>query len=407
MALVSSRHGRLLFLANNGDRRAKLVVELRKEPIRFLSTIQIGITIAGLLAGAFSGARLSGVFALFLSTNFPILREVAHEGAFVVVILLMTLFTLVFGELIPKRIAISNPETIAISLADFINHLIRFAVPFNRLLSFVSNGLLRLFGISDTPNINVTTDEVKHFLIEGVEAGVLEAKERELLDGVMRLADRSIKTIMTPRTDLFWVDYKDPPEVLQKRVVQCPYALMVIADGSIDEPMGVVFKKDLLSQVLDGSCNALDIKAALCQPILVSEDANTLGVIEMFRNYPVHCAFVLDEYGSLQGLVTLTDIIHGITGHLADDNIVNANPIKLEDGSWIMHGDMCIIDLERYLSIPRVELASYHTLGGHLLSLFGRIPKIGDRAEIGNWVLEVIAMEGRRVSKVLIVAKLK
>jgi len=401
MALVSSRRSRLLFLANSGDRRARAVLDLLKSPTRFLSTIQMGITVAGLLAGAFSGARLAKALAAFLEVNVPFLDTAANEIAFVSVIFLMTLFTLIFGELIPKRIAFARPESVALFLADFVTYMTVLAVPFNYLLSVSSNVIMRLCRIPEGPSSKVSADEVKHFLSEGVEAGILGASEGEMLEGVMRLADRPVKTIMTPRTSLFWVDCNDPSEVLQQSIVKCPYALVVVANGSIDDVMGVVFKKDLVSQVLDKNYVGIDIKSLLRQPVMVPEGVNTLGLIEIFRQYPVHCAFILDEYGSLQGLVTLTDIIHGITGHLADTHTENMEPTKCEDGSWILYGDTDVSEIERCLNIPKVELANYHTLGGHLLALFGRIPDVGDKVIIGDWTLEIVEIDSRRIGKVL------
>lgn len=403
MALVSARKSRLGPLAEDGDPRARRAIDLGENPNRFLSSVQIGITLVGLLAGAASGAQLSGRLGGWLIDTFPSLGPAADEIAFAVVIVFMTFFTLVFGELVPKRIAIAHPEPIALAVGAPVALVSRVAAPFVSLLSVSSNAVLKLVGVRESTGGDVTEDEVMHVLAEGVQAGVLDPEEREMLEGVMRVADRPVRAIMTPRPDLFWIDPSDPPEQVRREVAECPYSLVVVGKGSIDEPIGVVYKKDLLADALAG--RDLDVAAALKQPIVVPENAPVLKLLQGFRDTPVHCAFVVDEYGSLEGLVTLTDIVEGIAGDLADVDAPHGGPVRREDGSWLLDGDTDIDDLERLVGLDDLERGSYHTLGGLMLSVMNRIPNAGDKALIGDFVFEVMDMDGRRIDKVLVSPK--
>jgi putative hemolysin len=400
MALVSARRSRLQPLADEGDLRARRVIALSEEPTKFLSAVQIGITVVGLLAGASSGARLSERLAGFLADVLPVLASFSSQIAFVVVIVLMTFFTLIFGELVPKRLALARPEAVAIALGLLVQIVTVVGAPFVSLLSVTSNAVVGLLGIADKSGSDVTEEEVKHVLAEGVESGALAPDERDMLEGVMRVANRPVRAIMTPRTDLYWVDLGDSPETLRREVIDCPYSLVVAARGSIDDTTGVLFKKDLLADALAG--RPLDVEAHLRKPIVVAESAEVLKLLAIFRANPVHCAFVVDEYGSLQGLVTLTDIIEGIAGDLADVDALASGPVRRDDGSWLYDGDADIEDVERQFDLPERDHGGYHTLGGLILSVLNRIPTEGDRAVIGSWVFEVVDMDGRRIDKVLV-----
>lgn len=400
MALVSARKSRLAPLAEDGNTRARLAMELGEEPARFLSSVQIGITVSALLVGASSGARFSASLSIWLKETFPASAPFADEGAFIVVIVLMTFVTLVFAELVPKRIAIARPEAIAMAVVGPINVISKVAAPIVVLLAIVSNGVLRIIGVRDDQNAEVTEEEVKHILTEGVEAGVLHPEEREMLEGVMRLADRPVRAIMTPRPDLFWVDRRDPPDQIRREIAECPYSLVVVADNEIDEAAGVVYKKDLLDDALAGK--PFDLAQHIRQPVVVPENAPVLKLLDLMRGTLVHCAFVVDEYGSLQGLITLTDIMEGITGDFADFDAPHGGPFRREDGSWLIDGDTAIDELERLIDLPDLEHGSYHTLGGLLLSVMNRIPTEGDKAEIGNFVFEVVDMDSRRIDKVMV-----
>jgi putative hemolysin len=403
MALVSARKSRLAPLAEDGNARAQLAIELGEEPARFLSSVQIGITVSALLVGASSGARFSASLSQWIKETFPAITPFADESAFLVVIVAMTFVTLVFAELVPKRIAIARPEAIAMSVVGPIRIISKVASPFVALLAIVSNGVMRIVGVRDDQSADVTEEEVKHILTEGVESGVLDPEEREMLEGVMRLADRPVRAIMTPRPDLFWIDRRDPPEQVSREIAECPYSLVVVADNGIDDASGVIYKKDLLDDALAGK--PFDFLKHLRQPVVVPENAPVLKLLELMRGTLVHCAFVVDEYGSLQGLITLTDIMEGITGDFADFDAPHGGPFKREDGSWLIDGDTAIDELERLIDLPDLEHGSYHTLGGLLLSVMNRIPTEGDKAEIGNYVFEVVDMDSRRIDKVMVSPK--
>jgi len=401
MALVSARKPRLVALAENGDRRARRALDLGEHPGRFLSAVQIGITLAALIAGATSGAQLSDRFADTLIETFPRFAWAAKETAFAVVMVAMTFVTIVFAELVPKRVAIARPEAISLAVADLVEIFSRATAPFVTLLVATSNRILRLMKIDEGSGADVTEDEVMHVLAEGVESGVLEPEEREMLEGVMRVADRPVRAVMTPRPDLYWIDPNDPPERITREVAECPYAALIVAEGSIDEPAGLLYKKDLLRDALEG--RPLDWKAHLKQPLVVPETAPVLKLLERFRGTQVHAAFVVDEYGGLQGLVTLTDIVEGIAGDFADVDAPHVSgPFKRDDGSWLIDGDTSIDELERLVDLPELDHSGYHTLGGLMLKALNRIPTEGDKARIGDWSFEVVDMDGRRIDKVLI-----
>lgn len=401
MALVSARRARLVALAEDGDRRARRAVDLGEHPGRFLSAVQIGITLTGLVAGASSGAQLSERLAEWMIATWPTFAWAAKQTSFVLVIMVMTFVTIVFAELVPKRIAIARPEPIAIAVSGLVDVFSRVTAPFVTLLNGTSNLVLRRLGIGDTANTEVTEDEVIHVLAEGVQSGVLEPEEHEMLEGVMRVADRPVRALMTPRPDLWWIDPKDPPERIRAEILDCPYSAMVVAEGSIDEPIGLLYKKDLLRDAVEG--RPLDPAAHLKQPIVVPENAPVLKLLERFRGTPVHAAFVVDEYGGLQGLVTLTDIVEGIAGDFADvDAPQVSGPLHRDDGSWLIDGDEAIDELERLVDLPELEHGGYHTVGGLMLSVLNRIPTEGDKATLGDWIFEVVDMDGRRIDKVLI-----
>ena len=403
MALVSARKSRLAPLAEAGDRRAALAMELGENPTRFLSSVQIGITVSALLVGASSGAQFSDSLSHWLKATAPEFTRFADETAFLIVIVLMTFVTLVFAELIPKRVAIARPEAISLAVVDAIVIISRVGAPFVALLSLTSNAVMRLLRVDDTSDTEVTEEEVKHILTEGVESGALEPEEREMLEGVMRVADRPVRAIMTPRPDLYWIDLRDPPEQIQRDIAESPYSLLVVAHHSIDDASGVVYKKDLLTAALTGQ--PLEIARHVKQPVVVPENAPVLKLIELMRGTPVHCAFVVDEYGSLQGLITLTDIIEGITGDFVDVDAPHGGPVRREDGSWLIDGDTSIDDLERLIDLPDLVQGSYHTLGGLMLTVLNRIPTEGDRATIGGYLFEVVDMDARRIDKVLVSPK--
>jgi putative hemolysin len=404
MALVSARKARLAALAEDGDRRARRAVELGEHPGRFLSAVQIGITLTALVAGASSGAQLSDRLADWVIETWPTFAWAAKQTSFVLVIMVMTFITIVFAELVPKRLAIARPEPIALAVAGFVDVFSRATSPIVTLLNGTSNVLLRRLGIDETSVTDVTEDEVMHVLAEGVQSGVLEPEEREMLEGVMRVADRPVRAVMTPRPDLYWIDPKDPPDRLRGEILDCPYSAMVVAEGSVDEPIGLLYKKDLLRDVVEG--RPIDPMAHLKEPLVVPESAPVLKLLERFRDTPVHAAFVVDEYGGLQGLVTLTDIVEGIAGDFADvDAPQVSGPKRRDDGSWLFDGDEAIDELERLIDLPELEHGGYHTVGGLMLSMLNRIPTEGDKAEVGDWIFEVVDMDGRRIDKVLISPK--
>ena len=400
MAIVSSRRLRLMSMSEQGDPGAKVALKLFDEPSRFLSAVQIGITLVGTLAAAVSGAtlaeRLGGVL-----NDVSWIAPRGEEVAFGLVVVAITFLSVIFGELVPKRIALSNPELIAARVARPLNLIARLARPLVTLMQWASAGTLWLLRIKLTPNQGVTEEEVKTVLAEGAEAGVIEHEERRMMEEVLRLADRSVESIMVPRRDIYWIDLGDGDEKVRQEIRESPYSRILVGqDGGLDEPLGVVMKKDLLNALLAGK--PFDVRAALQQPIYVPESATALNVLQLFKTQPVHFGIVVDEYGSIQGIVTPNDLMSAIAGELQEDD-APATPSVLarQDGSYLVDGRCDLSELEDALGLKLDRDADFHTAAGLALEAFRRLPREGEIATWEDWTIEVMDMDGPRIDKLL------
>lgn len=398
LALVSVRRARLKVLERKGVSGAATAVALAEDPQRFLPTVQVGITLVGILAGVFGGARIAQPLAQALAAV-PLLSPVATSLALAIVVVLITYLTLVLGELVPKQLALRRPEAIATAAAKPIALLARATAPVVWLLGHSSSLILRLIGQSRAAMQTVTEDELKALLAEGTKAGVLETEEREMIERVLRLADKPVRAIMTPRTELAWIDRTDPKREIAATLKAAPHSRFVVCDGSVDNVVGVVQAKDILDRLLDGG--ELSVAAALRQPIVVPDTVTALDALERLKSDALGLALVMDEYGSFEGVVTAGDVLEAIVGDAAEPAPPGAAGAQQGEGTLVMDGMMPVDEVKARLSLPDLPAeGSYHTLAGLLLALLRRVPRTGDRIVFGGWRFEVLAMDGRRVDRV-------
>ena len=400
LAVVSARRGRLQRLASEGDSGAQVALELASEPDKFLSSVQIGITLIGILTGAFSGATLAGKLGQWLR-GFPLIAPYGSTIALVVVVMAITYLTLIFGELVPKQIALGNADGVAARVARPMRLVARVGGPLVAALGWSSRVVLRLLGVQPRRDQTVTEEEIISLVAEGAESGVFAKMERRMIEGVLRLADRPVRSIMTPRRNVVWIDPDDDPQEIVHRVLACDFSRFLVCRGSVDEVIGVVRKKDLLNLCLTG--NPLDLRSVGRQPLVVPETVSVLKTLDLFRSRPVHMAIVVDEYGSLEGVVTQTDILEAIAGDLPSftDEADDPEIVQRDDGSLLLDGMLVIDDLREALSFRNVPEGDYSTLAGLLLRLLARIPQVGEHVEVNGWRLEVVDMDARRIDKVL------
>jgi putative hemolysin len=401
LAVVSSRKLRLQAMARKHVRGAAAALALAEDPHRFLPTVQVGITLVGVLAGAFGGATLAERLGAVLDAH-PAIAPNGEPIAFGIVVALITLASIVLGELVPKTLALRRPEPLAAALAPLLTALARIAAPAVWLLKTLSGLVLRLFGGERPPESAVTEEEVKALVQESAAAGVIEQEERQMIERVLRLPDRSIRAVMTPRTEIAWLDRADPPDEIIAQLRATPHARFVVCDGSLDNVVGVVRAKDLLDQVLGGE--TLRLAAALRRPKALPDSMSVLAALEMMRQEPLGIALVVDEYGSFEGIVTAFDMLEAIVGEVAGD-ITEGAPscAQRPDGSWLMDGLLPADEVRSRLGLQALPgEGDYNTLAGLILTLAGRIPSEGDQVRWQGHVFEIVDMDGRRIDKVLV-----
>lgn len=403
IAVISSRKARLQRMAAGGDRRARAALELAEEPDRFLSTVQIGITLVGILAGAFGGATIAEHLGIVID-RVPALNPYGEALGLTVVVLVITYLSLVVGELVPKRVGMNNPEGIARIVARPMTALSRLASPVVHLLSFSTSAVLRLLRTRPPEGPPVTEDEVRVMIEQATDAGVFEQAERDMVESIFRLGDRRVTALMTPRPDMAWLDINSPAEEVTRRISASHYSRLPVCDRHPDNVLGMVKAKDLLSAVLSG--RPLDLRASLRQPLFVPESMTALRLLELFRESRGHVAIVVSEHGSVEGLVTLTDVLEAIVGDLVPPG-GQAEPlaVRRDDGSWLLDGGITIDDFKEVFPVgqmPGEEDGAYQTLAGFVITHLGRIPAAADRFEWGGFSFEVVDMDGRRVDKVLV-----
>lgn len=403
LAVLSARRGRLAALAKD-DPGAAAALELHETPGKFLSTAQIGITLVSVLAGAFSGATLADHLADWL-VEFPTVEPYAKALALGIVVLAISFATLILGELAPKRLAFAYAETIASAVARPFATVARAAGPVVNLLDATTSGLLGLFGLKRDAAQPPTDEEITHLVAEGAEAGHFEAAEHDMVKRVFRLGDREVGSIMTPRTEIVWLDLADGEEVNQKKIGATPYSRFPVIDGDQKNVLGIARSKDLAGRAFAGK--PFDLRTGLRPVFFVPETTKALGLLELFKQHRVHLAMVVDEYGDIQGLVTLNDIIESVVGDVPmAGGLLEEKAVRRADGSWLMDGLIPIDELKDTLDIsdmPGEGEGTYRTLAGFVLSRLGRVPKPADAFEWDGMRFEVLDMDGRRIDKVLVV----
>ena len=403
IAVVSARKIRLEQLAEQGNSRARAALKLANSPNDFLSAVQIGITLIGILSGAVGGATLARRLEPLIA-SIPLLRAWSEGISVAVVVGIITYLSLVIGELLPKRIALNNPETVACAVARPMRWLARWTAPVVHLLGISTEVLLNLLGIRSSSDPDLTEDEIKALIRQGAESGVLEEAEHEMVQRVFRLGDRSIRAIMTPRTEICWLDLNTPREQQLKLVTGSNHSRLPAAQGSLDNCIGILRGRNLLAAELSGGL--ADLQTLLQPPLYITESARALNVIEQFRQTGVHIALVTDEYGGIEGLVTLTDLMEAIVGDLPSaEDLDEPQIIRREDGSWLLDGALDISEFKDLLerpSLPDEIGGSFHTLGGFVLHVLGRVPRAGDHFSWDGLRFEVMDMDGKRIDKVLV-----
>jgi putative hemolysin len=407
MSVVSSRKSRLQSLAEGGSIGADAALSLHQSPSNFLSTIQVGITSVGILSGAIGEAVLADPLTERLATV-PLLAPYAHAVALTVTVVGLTYFSVVIGELVPKQLALLAPEGIAALIARPMMLLSRLVHPLVVLFSASAAIVLRLFGARRKEEPPVTDDEIKVLMEQGAVAGVFHESEQAIVSNVLRLDEQPIAAIMTPRRDMCVIDLDDGEELARLQIVQSEHSRLVICRDGLDNILGVLQKGDLLKHAVHGQpIGIADIEAALRPPLFVPESVSTTQLLENFRRARMQFALIIDEYGEIEGVVTLTDVLSSIVGELDEPEAPEERDIiQREDGSWLVDGDVGIERLKAQLDIdeelPGEDEHSFHTLGGFVMHMLGRIPKPADHFVVVGLRFEVMDMDRNRVDKVLV-----
>jgi putative hemolysin len=401
IAVVSARKTRLQQQAQEGNKRAQVALELANAPNQFLATIQLGITLVGIMAGAFGGATIAEELAGVLE-QVPFLAPYSEVIGVGIVVLTITYFSLVIGELIPKRLGLNNAERVAARLAPFMRTLSRLASPLVRLLSLSTDLAMRLLRVRPKQETPVSEEEIKLLLQQGTRAGAFEPAEQEMVEHVFRLGDAKVKALMTPRPEVVWLDLDGPAEDARRVVATRGHSRFPVARGELDHVLGVVYVKDLLAEGLDGQ--PFDLEANLRPALYLPETVTALEAMEQLRMNHTDAALVIDEYGGFEGLLTVEDILEAIIGDIvAPGELVEPEAVQREDGSWLLDGTLPIDEVKDLLGVDSLphEGSQYQTLGGFVMLCLGRIPSAGDHFSCCDWRFEVVDMDRLRVDKVL------
>lgn len=403
MVIISARKARLHQSANQGNRRARIALELANHPGRFLPTIQVGITLMVILSGA-RGERAVSEQLSPLINNIPALKAYSEQIASALAITIVTYLTIVIGELVPKQIALSNPEKLSLLVASPLAWLGQIGSPISRILSMSTDLIVKLLGIKASSEPDVTEEEVRVMIGQGTEAGTFEEAEQDMMERVMALGDRRVGSMMTPRPDIVWLDIEDDWEINCKKIVDSQYSRFPVCQEVLDNVIGVIHVADLLSQTLLGQ--KPNLTTPLLKPLLVPESTKGLKVLEQFKETGTHIGVVVDEYGVIQGLVTLNDLLEEIVGDIQDvEQPAAPQAVQREDGTWLLDG---MLSIEEFMELFQIEeesieqRGSYNTLGGFIILQLGKIPDAADHFEWEQFRFEVMDMDGNRVDKVLV-----
>ena len=401
-AIVSAKKTRLKQRAEEGDKRAETALKLANEPTPFLSTIQIGITLVGIFAGAFGGATIAKELAAYLGKS-PALAPYSNALSITIVVLVITYLTLIFGELVPKRLALNNAESIASNVAKPMLYLSVIAKPFVIILSSSTEAVLRIMRVQKTTEPPVTEEEIKIMFEEGTKAGVFEKAELSMIEGVLEIGDRRVDSLMTHHTDLIALDLEDPIDENLRKMSESGRSNFPAYKGKLDNIVGIVSVKSVLAKFLKNG--TVDLGAPVTKPLFIPESVSVLKLLELFKETGVHIALITDEYGSIQGVITLHDILEAIVGEVRSfGEPVESQVTVREDGSWLIDGDAPIEKLKDILPVdffPEEGQGYYRTIAGLIIFILQRIPT-GNHIVLGGLRYEVVDMDGNRIDKVLV-----
>ena len=400
LAIVSSRDARLRAMARSGSRGAQCALDLAAEPGRFLSTVQSGITLISIINGAFSGASLGEPVAERLELA-GLSHGTAHTVGYGVVIVAITFVSLVIGEIVPKQIALRSPEPIAAVIAKPMKWLSRITAPFVWLLDRSSALIFRLFGLDRESKNQVTAEELHLVVAEAQTAGVLEESERAIISGIVRLADRPVREVMTPRMEIDWIDLESTPEEIRQALLDTPHSRLPVADGSIENIVGVVQLRDVVAALLDN--RPLDLKTLCRKPPVIPDLMDAMDALAVLRNADVPLALVQDEYGHLDGIVTPGSILAALAGTFAHDIEQGDEPplVEREDGSWLVSGAASADLLSDRLGVAMPGERDYSTVAGFALSVLKHLPEVGEKFRHDGWSFEIVDMDGRKIDKLI------
>ncbi|NBJ11299.1 hemolysin family protein [Microvirga arsenatis] len=399
LAIVSARRPRLKAMAEQGRSGASTALTLMEDSGRFLSTVQIGITLVGILAGAFSGAALGArLTGFFESQGMP--DGAAEPLGYGLVIGIITYLSIVIGELVPKQLALRHPEGIACAMAPMMLVLSKAAAPAVWLLNASTSFIFSLFGTKSDDGATVTEEEIKMLVGEAESAGVIEEEERRMIAGVLRLGDRTVRGLMTPRTDVDWIDMEDGEEAIRQVLIETPHSRLPVSEGTPDNIVGVVQSRELLAAMLSGQ--PLDIRRHLQAAPVIPDTLDALDALAILRDAAVPMALVHDEYGHFEGVVTPADALEAIVGAFrSGGEATEADAVRREDGSWLLAGSMPVDEMAEILGVALPENRSYHTVGGLVISELQHLPATGEHVETLGWRFEVVDLDERRIDKVL------
>jgi putative hemolysin len=399
IALVSARKGRLEHQAEKGDKKAKLALEMSSHPELFLSAVQIGITLISIVTGVYSGERFSKDLQPLVE-KFETLRPYAEGISTTFIIIIVTFLSIIFGELIPKRIGLLRSEKIAKTVAGPMKFFSRIFHPFVWLLNKTSNIFFRVFNIKRIKDDAVTEEEIKTLITEGTEAGTIDEAEQEIIERVFHLGDRNITSLMTHRSDIIWFNLDDSEDKIKEKILQEPHSSYPICDGSIDNIKGIVSIKDLYI-----SPDNILFKDIMVPALFIPENNSPYQVMEKFKESKIHSAFIVDEYGSILGLITLNDILEAIVGDIPQPNVPDYEIRKRDDGTYLVDGQIPFYDfLTRFEKTEWMNEGEhdFDTLAGFILHELERIPKTGDKIDWKGFRIEVMDMDGHRIDKLLV-----
>lgn len=403
LAIVSARKVRLQQMAERGDAKARVALALANEPNQVLAIAQVGITLLIIVSGAFGEGTISEKLTPILKV-IPWIAPYSEALASAIGILVITYLTLVIGELVPKRLALNNPERIAAAVAIPMQMFARIASPIVYVLNYSTDVVVRLLGIKPSTDPEVTEEDLRFLIEQGTEAGTFEVAEQDMVERVFRLGDRPVSALMTPRPDIVWLDLDDSLDANRQKMIDSGHSRLIVCQGQLDNVLGVVQVTDLLSRCLLGQ--PIDLTATLRRPLFVPESTRGLKVLEMFKQSGTHIVLVVDEYGVIQGLVTVNDILVEIVGDIPSMYPQDEpQAVQRGDGSWLLDGMLPVEDFFELFDIQELaqeRRGNYHTMGGFVITHLGRIPTAADNFEWGGYRFEVMDMDGNRVDKVLV-----